>query len=179
MRGAEEIQKWRKQKSLSKNKQKQGTVIRLSGYCSIIRKDQQTPPETISCQRPRQTLAKTGNQMNLGGVHFIGQTQNSSSSPVSLVHGARWLGTALKGGVIAAPGLSAGRHPDRALHTKTGFKCLNRIISETTGSTGKGFLNYSHCLAITILQLTKMTIPMPSTHPYVIPNPDCIVPMDS
>lgn len=102
-------------------------------------KDQQTPPETIWCPRPRQTTVwtKMGHQMNLGGVHFISQTQNSSSSSVCLVHGARWLGTALNGGVIAAPGLPAGRHPDCALHTETPFKCRNRIISGTSGSTGK------------------------------------------
>ncbi len=151
-----------------------GTAIRISGYCSIMWKYQRTPPETIWCQCPRQTTAwtKMGHQMNLGGVHFIGQTQNSSSSPVSLVHGARWLGTALNGGVIAAPGLPAGRHPDCALHTETPFKCLNRIISGTPGSTRKGFLTHAHCLG---LVSPKMTIPSSCTHPQVVPNPKCIV----
>lgn len=168
---------WQKKYQSRENKKafQKGTVIRLSGYCSIMWNDQQT--ETIPCQRPRQTtaLAKTGHQMNLGGVHFIGQTQNSPSSPVSLVYGARWLGTALNGGVIAAPRLSAGRHPDCALHTKTGFKCLNRIISETPGSTGKGFLNYAQCLGIVAWKMTNPS----STHPHIVPNPYFIVPMDN
>ncbi len=149
-----------------------GTAIRITGYGSIMRKDQRTPPETIWCQCPRQTTAWRimGHQMNLGGVHFIGQTQNSSSSPVSLGHGARWLGTALNGGVIAAPGLPAGRHPDCALHTETPFKCLNRIISGTPGSTGKGFLTHAHCSGIVS---PKMTIPSSCTRAQVVPNPKC------